>query len=79
MLLLDDPTEGIQPSVVEDIGRVLEGLRAQGELSILLVEQFLEFARGLADDYVILDRGAVVAQGGIAELDDEKAKRYLAF
>lgn len=79
VLLLDEPTEGIQPSIVEDIGRVLEGLKAQGDLAILLVEQFLEFARSLADDYVILDRGTVVALGGIDGLDDEKAKRYLAF
>jgi urea transport system ATP-binding protein len=79
VLLLDEPTEGIQPSIVEDIGRVLEGLKAQGDLAILLVEQFLEFAKSLADDYVILDRGSVVASGGISGLDDEKARRYLAF
>jgi urea transport system ATP-binding protein len=79
VLLLDEPTEGIQPSIVEDIGRVLEGLKAQGDLAILLVEQFLEFAKSLADDYVILDRGSVVASGDINGLDDEKARRYLAF
>jgi urea transport system ATP-binding protein len=79
VLLLDEPTEGIQPSIVEDIGRVLEGLKAQGDLAILLVEQFLDFARSLADDYVILERGSVVESGGIDGLDDEKARRYLAF
>jgi urea transport system ATP-binding protein len=79
VLLLDEPTEGIQPSIVEDIGRVLEGLKAQGNLAILLVEQFLEFAKSLADDYAILERGSVVAAGGIASLDDAQAKRYLAF
>jgi urea transport system ATP-binding protein len=79
VILLDEPTEGIQPSIVEDIGRVLEGLKAQGDLAILLVEQFLDFARSLADDYVILERGAVVEAGGIATLDDEKARKYLAF
>jgi urea transport system ATP-binding protein len=79
VLLLDEPTEGIQPSIVEDIGRVLEGLKAQGDLAILLVEQFLEFAKSLADEYAILERGAVVASGGIAGLDDEQARRYLAF
>ena len=79
VLLLDEPTEGIQPSIVEDIGRVLEGLKAQGDLAILLVEQFLDFARSLADDYVILERGSVVESGDIAGLDDEKARRYLAF
>jgi urea transport system ATP-binding protein len=79
VLLLDEPTEGIQPSIVEDIGRVLEGLKAQGDLAILLVEQFLEFAKSLADTYVILDRGAVVEAGAISALDDEAARRYLAF
>ncbi|HEX2612379.1 MAG TPA: urea ABC transporter ATP-binding subunit UrtE [Fibrobacteria bacterium] len=79
VLLLDEPTEGIQPSIVEDIGRVLEGLKAQGDLAILLVEQFLDFARSLADDYVILERGSVVEAGDIVTLDDEKARRYLAF
>jgi urea transport system ATP-binding protein len=79
VLLLDEPTEGIQPSIVEDIGRVLEGLKAQGDLAILLVEQFLEFAKSLADDYAILERGSVVVSGGIESLDDEQARRYLAF
>jgi urea transport system ATP-binding protein len=79
VLLLDEPTEGIQPSIVEDIGRVLEGLKAQGDLAILLVEQFLEFAKSLADTYTILDRGAVVEAGPISALDDEAARRYLAF
>jgi len=79
VLLLDEPTEGIQPSIVEDIGRVLEGLKAQGDLAIILVEQFLEFAKSLADDYVILDRGSVVAAGDISGLDDEQARRFLAF
>jgi len=79
VLLLDEPTEGIQPSIVEDIGRVLEGLKAQGDLGILLVEQFLEFAKSLADDYVIMDRGAAVVRGPIEALNEEQAKRYLAF
>jgi urea transport system ATP-binding protein len=79
VLLLDEPTEGIQPSIVEDIGRVLEGLKAQGDLGILLVEQFLEFAKSLADDYVIMDRGAAVVRGEIGALNEEQAKRYLAF
>jgi len=60
VLLLDEPTEGIQPSIVEDIARVLEGLKAQGTLAILLVEQYLEFARRLGDDYYVMERGAVV-------------------
>ena len=79
VLLLDEPTEGIQPSIVEDIGRVLEGLKARGDMAILLVEQFLEFAKSLADTYTILDRGSVVEDGPIAALDDEQARKYLAF
>ena len=79
VLLLDEPTEGIQPSIVEDIGRVLEGLKSRGDMAILLVEQFLEFAKSLADTYTILDRGAVVEDGPISALDDEAARRYLAF
>ncbi len=79
VLLLDEPTEGIQPSIVEDIGRVLEGLKAQGDLAILLVEQYLEFAKRLADTYTILERGAVAVSGEISALDDEQARRYLAF
>jgi urea transport system ATP-binding protein len=79
VLLLDEPTEGIQPSIVEDIGRVLEGLKSRGDMAILLVEQFLEFAKSLADTYTILDRGAVVEEGAIGALDDEAARRYLAF
>jgi len=79
VLLLDEPTEGIQPSIVEDIGRVLEGLKSRGDMAILLVEQFLEFAKSLADTYTILDRGAVVEDGEIGNLDDEAARRYLAF
>ena len=79
VLLLDEPTEGIQPSIVEDIGRVLEGLKAQGTLAILLVEQYLEFAKQLGDGYYVMERGAVVLSGSIADLDEEKVKKYLAF
>ena len=79
VLLLDEPTEGIQPSIVEDIGRVLEGLKAQGTLAILLVEQYLDFARRLGDEYYVMERGAVVLSGNTADLDEEKVKKYLAF
>ena len=77
VLLLDEPTEGIQPSIIKDIGRVLELLRAQGQMAILLVEQYLDFARGLADRLAIMDRGQVVLSGRPDQLDDQDVRRYL--
>ena len=77
LLVLDEPTEGIQPSIIKDIGRVLELLRAQGQMAILLVEQYLDFARGLADRLAIMDRGQVVLSGRPDELDDGDVRRYL--
>jgi urea transport system ATP-binding protein len=63
LLILDEPTEGIQPSIIKDIGRVIRTLAEQGEMAIVLVEQYYDFAEELADDYVVLERGAVIAQG----------------
>ena len=77
LLALDEPTEGIQPSIIKDIGRVLELLRGQGQMAILLVEQYLDFARGLADRLAIMDRGQVVLAGRPDELDDGDVPRYL--
>jgi urea transport system ATP-binding protein len=77
LLVLDEPTEGIQPSIIKDIGRVLELLRSHGQIAILLVEQYLEFARGLADHLAIMDRGQVVLSGRPDELDDQDVRRYL--
>jgi urea transport system ATP-binding protein len=77
LLLLDEPTEGIQPSIIKDIGRVLAFLRSQGEMAILLVEQYLDFARELADRLAVMDRGQVVLAGPPAELDDQDVRRYL--
>ena len=77
LLVLDEPTEGIQPSIIKDIGRVLELLRAQGQMAILLVEQYLDFARALADRLAIMDRGQVVLDGRPGELDDQDVRRYL--
>jgi urea transport system ATP-binding protein len=77
LLVLDEPTEGIQPSIIKDIGRVLELLRSQGEMAILLVEQYLDFARGLADRLAVMDRGQVVLSGRPDELDDQDVRRYL--
>ena len=59
VLLLDEPTEGIQPNIIKDIGRVIEGLRDEGEIAVVLVEQFFDFAVGLADHVVALSRGSV--------------------
>ena len=59
MLLPDEPTEGIWPSIIKDIGRVIEGLRDEGRIAVVLVEQRFDFAVGLADHVVALSRGAV--------------------
>ena len=77
LLVLDEPTEGIQPSIIKDIGRVLELLRSQGQMAIVLVEQYLDFAKALADRLAVLDRGQVVLSGKPDELDDQDVRRYL--
>jgi urea transport system ATP-binding protein len=63
VLILDEPTEGIQPSIIKDIGRVIRMLADRGTMAIVLVEQYYDFAQELADDYIVMERGAVVAQG----------------
>jgi urea transport system ATP-binding protein len=75
LLILDEPTEGIQPSIIDQIGDAIKTLK--GEMSILLVEQYLDFAKELGDCFVIMDRGTVVAQGLIAELTDVVIKKHL--
>jgi len=77
VLLLDEPTEGIQPSTIKEIGRVLRLLVQRG-MTLLLVEQYLEFALELAEHYAILSRGEVVMRGRIADLDPVQARRHLA-
>jgi urea transport system ATP-binding protein len=77
LLVLDEPTEGIQPSIIKDIGRVIELLAGRGEMAILLVEQYFEFARDLADDYAVMDRGEVVLNGTGATMVEENVRRYL--
>lgn len=79
VLLLDEPTEGIQPSIIDDIETVLKKLKSSGEYSIILVEQSLDFAREVTDQYYILERGSVVLEGAAEELSDDHLKRYLAF
>jgi len=79
MLILDEPTEGIQPSIIKDIQRVIELLRERGNMAIVLVEQYLDFAMALADDYIILERGRVVSSGDKHHLaGSEDVKRLLA-
>ena len=75
LLLLDEPTEGIQPSIILEIEEVIR--RVKGQMSILLVEQHLEFARSLADSYYIMEKGTIVASGGIDQLSDEMVRRHL--
>ena len=75
LLVLDEPTEGIQPSIIKDIQFVIGYLRDQGEMSILLVEQFFEFAWDLADNLTVLDRGQVVLSGLKDEMDKEQVRQ----
>lgn len=77
LLILDEPTEGIQPSIIKDIHNVISILRQRGEMAILLVEQYFEFARNLADSYIVMDRGNVVVAGNIKDMDEEKVRSYL--
>jgi len=76
LLILDEPTEGIQPNIIDQIGEAIKLLRKES-ITILLVEQYLDFCKELADNFAILDRGSVVAQGPVAELTDEVVKRHL--
>ena len=78
LLVLDEPTEGIQPSIIKDIGRVIALLRDRGEMAILLVEQYFDFARELSDRVAVLDRGDIVMQGGWDELAEEDVRRRLS-
>jgi urea transport system ATP-binding protein len=78
VLLLDEPTEGIQPNVVEEIGTILKRVCAETHLSFLLVEQNLDFARAMAERYVILEKGAVVSSGSIEEMERSEVRRYLS-
>jgi urea transport system ATP-binding protein len=78
LLVLDEPTEGIQPSVIKDIGRAITTLRARGDMAILLVEQYFEFARDLADTYAVLDRGQIVLSGARADMVEADVRRRLS-
>jgi len=78
VLLLDEPTEGIQPSIIKDIERAIRSLVAAGDIAILLVEQYYDFAKSLADHYVVLSRGEVVARGLGADMDRDNVHAHLA-
>jgi urea transport system ATP-binding protein len=78
LLILDEPTEGIQPSIIKDIQRVIALLRDRGEMAILLVEQYFDFARELADNYAVMDRGEVVLSGLGKDMEEEKVRKYIA-
>jgi urea transport system ATP-binding protein len=77
LLLLDEPTEGIQPSIIQEIEEVIARIKAQGQVTILLVEQYLEFAWRLADAFYMMEKGAIVAHGEIADLTEDVVKQYL--
>jgi urea transport system ATP-binding protein len=68
LLILDEPTEGIQPSIIKDIGRVIRMLADRGDMAILLVEQYYDFAEELADDYLVMERGEVIARGAGSDM-----------
>lgn len=78
LLLLDEPTEGLQPSIIKEISRVIALLRGQGQIAILLVEQYFEFARELAQTIAVMDRGDIVLRGRREELDEEDVRRRLS-
>ncbi|NMM27537.1 MAG: urea ABC transporter ATP-binding subunit UrtE [Glaciimonas sp.] len=78
LIILDEPTEGIQPSIIKDIDRVIRLLRQRGDIGILLCEQYFDFAHALADKFVVLSRGEVVAVGTQDQMNSEDVKRHLA-
>jgi len=78
LLILDEPTEGIQPSIIKDIERAIRTLAATGEMAILLVEQYYDFARSLADHYLVMERGEIVARGSGADMERDGVRARLA-
>jgi urea transport system ATP-binding protein len=78
LIIFDEPTEGIQPSIIKDIERVIRLLRERGNMGILLCEQYFDFAHALADRFIVLSRGEVVATGTQDQMDSEDVKRHLA-
>ncbi|QDF95819.1 urea ABC transporter ATP-binding subunit UrtE [Azoarcus sp. DD4] len=78
LLILDEPTEGIQPSIIKDIERAIRSLAATGEMAILLVEQYYDFARALSDQYLVMERGEIVMRGEGANMDADGVREALA-
>ena len=78
LLILDEPTEGIQPSIIKDIERVIRALAQSGEMAIVLVEQYYDFARSLADQYLVMERGEIVLRGTGADMDKDNVRVRLA-
>ena len=78
LLILDEPTEGIQPSIIKDIGRVIRMLADRGDMAIVLVEQYYDFAQALADDYVVMERGSVLAQGRGVDMEQNAVRQLVA-
>ena len=78
LLILDEPTEGIQPSIIKDIGRVIRMLADRGDMAIVLVEQYYDFAKELADNYVVMERGAVLAQGKGRNMDIDGVRQLVS-
>jgi urea transport system ATP-binding protein len=77
LLILDEPTEGIQPSIIKQIERVIRALAERGDMAILLVEQYFEFARDLAASYLVMQRGEIVLSGQREEMDEVAVRNYL--
>ena len=78
LLILDEPTEGIQPSIIKDIERAIRSLASTGEMAILLCEQYYDFARSLADQYIVMERGEILKSGAGADMDKDGVKALLA-
>jgi urea transport system ATP-binding protein len=78
LLVLDEPTEGIQPSIIKDIGRVIRMLADRGDMAILLCEQYYDFAEALADDYLVMERGEVIARGPGSEMQAKQIRQLVA-
>ena len=78
LLVLDEPTEGIQPSIIKDIGRVIRMLASRGDMAILLCEQYYDFAEELADDYLVMERGEVIARGMGADMQRNNVRQLVA-
>ena len=78
LLVLDEPTEGIQPSIIKDIGRVIQHLAKRGDIAILLCEQYYDFAEELADHYLVMERGEVIAQGPGSEMQSKGIRQLVS-